>query len=130
MSSALSVFRNIFKTAERAISKIPSDSEREMIRGEITKEFALLEVEFDKAVMSEATLRYQKDLESGSLLNRHIRAIIMLIYTVIVIVLPFINKVPLHIMDLYSTIAMLIYGFYFGGKTFEKTAEIFKLVKK
>ena len=62
MSSALSVFRNIFKTAERAISKIPSDSEREMIRGEITKEFALLEVEFDKAVMSEATLRYQKDL--------------------------------------------------------------------
>lgn len=92
--SALSVFSKIFNSVEKAVSKIPSDHEREAMRGEIIRELALLETEFDKAVMTEATARYQKDLESGSWINRHIRAIIMLIYTIIIIVLPFIESVP------------------------------------
>lgn len=121
--------RELFSTANKAIDKIPNEAEREKMRLELSKDIMNIEAELEIRVMEEATARYQKDLES-SWLNKHIRAIVMLIYTTLIIVLPLIEAIPQHLMDLYSTIAMLIYGFYFGGKSLEKSVEIITLLKR
>lgn len=122
-------FKNIFGTIDKAIDKIPTDQNRELIRAEISKELAKLESEFDLELQKELTKRYDADLYSSSWLNRNIRAIILLIYTALLIVLPFIEAVPPHIIDLYSTCAMLVYGFYFGGKSFEKSISLLSEIK-
>lgn len=119
----------LFSTANKAIDKIPNDAEREKMRLELSKDIMNIEAALEIRVMEEATARYQKDLES-SWLNKHIRAIVMLIYTTLIIVLPLLEAIPEHLMDLYSTIAMLIYGFYFGGKSLEKSVEIISLIKR
>lgn len=119
----------LFSAANKAIDKIPNDTEREKMRLDLSKDIMNIEAALEIRVMEEATARYQKDLES-SWLNKHIRAIVMLIYTTLIIVLPLIETTPQHLMDLYSTIAMLIYGFYFGGKSLEKSVEIITLLKR
>lgn len=121
---------NLLGSVNNAIDKIPSDKEREEIRAQFTKELMQIESQMEIAVMNEATLRYQKDLESASWLNRHIRAIIMLIYTLLIVILPFFNIVQPQVFELYTTIAMLVYGFYFGGKSFEKSVELITLIKR
>lgn len=121
---------SLFNSVDTAISKIPNDKEREELRANFTKEIMQIESQMELAVMNEATLRYQKDLESNSWLNKHIRAIIMIIYTMLIVVLPFFNLVTPEILDLYTTIAMLVYGFYFGGKSFEKSVELITLIKR
>lgn len=126
----MSWIKNIFTSVDKAIEKIPSEQEREKIRGELTKELMIIEAELEAKVMEQATLRYQRDMESDSWLNKHIRAIIMLIYTALIVILPFVESTPQSVMDLYSTIAMLVYGFYFGGKSFEKSIELINLVKR
>ena len=128
-------FNDIMGVVNKAVDKIPDESEREQIRGQMTIDIMKVEAEMEARILEQATLRYQKDLESGSWINMHIRAIIMLIYTVLVVGLPFVNvffdkTINPQILDLYSTIAMLIYGFYFGGKSFEKATEIISLVKR
>lgn len=128
-------FSDIMGVVNKAVDKIPDESEREQIRGQMTIDIMKVEAEMETRILEQATLRYQKDLESGSWINMHIRAIIMLIYTVLVVGLPFVNvffdkTINPQILDLYSTIAMLIYGFYFGGKSFEKATEIISLVKR
>lgn len=128
-------FSDIMGVVNKAVDKIPDESEREQIRGQMTIDIMKVEAEMEARILEQATLRYQKDLESGSWINMHIRAIIMLIYTVLVVGLPFVNvffdkTINPQILDLYSTIAMLIYGFYFGGKSFEKATEIISLVKR
>lgn len=121
---------SLFTSVNTAIEKIPSDTEREQVRALFTKEIMEIESKMELAIMNEATARYQKDLESASWLNRHIRAIIMLIYTILIVVLPFFDVVSSEIFDLYTTIAMLVYGFYFGGKSFEKSIELLTLIKR
>lgn len=121
---------NLLSSVDNAISKIPNDKEREELRANFTKELMKIEYEMETAIMSEATLRYQKDLESNSWLNKNIRAIIMLIYTFLIVVLPIFNEVQTQVFELYTTIAMLVYGFYFGGKSFEKSVELLTLIKR
>ena len=121
---------SLFNSVDTAISKIPNDKEREKLRANFTKEIMQIESQMEIAIMNEATLRYQKDLESNSWLNKHIRAIIMIIYTALIVVLPFFHLVSTEILDLYTTIAMLVYGFYFGGKSFEKSVELITLIKR
>lgn len=126
----MSWFSKLFNTIDKTIDKIPTDQNRELIRAEISKELAKLETEFDLQLQKELSKRYESDLNSQSWLNRNIRGIILLIYTALLIVLPFINSIQPHIIDLYSTCAMLVYGFYFGGKSFEKSVELLSAIKK
>ncbi|MDE7235093.1 MAG: hypothetical protein K2N45_00500 [Helicobacter japonicus] len=126
----MSWLSSLFGSVNAAIEKIPSDKEREEVRAIFTKEIMEIESKMEIAIMNEATARYQKDMESGSWLNRHIRAIIMLIYTLLIVVLPFFDIVAPEIFELYTTIAMLVYGFYFGGKSFEKSIELLTLIRR
>lgn len=126
----MSWFKDLFSSVDKIVDKIPTEQEREQIRGEIAKELTKLEAEFDLKMQTELTERLKADMESSSWLNKHIRAIILLIYTFILIGLPFIPNTPHEVIDLYTTCAMLVYGFYFGGKSFEKSFEIIKTIKK
>lgn len=122
--------KGLFGSINKTIDKIPSDKEREIIRSEISKDLATIETQFDLELQKELTKRYEIDNAGGSWLNRNIRAIVLIVYTLLLIVLPFIPKVSEYIIDLYSTCAMLVYGFYFGGKSFEKSVELLGMIKK
>lgn len=122
--------KSLFNSINKTIDKIPTDQNRELIRAEISKELAVIESQFDIELQKELTKRYELDISSSSFLNRNIRAIVLIVYTSLLIVLPFIPSVPESVIDLYSTCAMLVYGFYFGGKSFEKSIELLTLIKK
>ena len=103
----------------------------EMIKGtdsmsEVDKEFALKQIEFDIVDAQEITKRWVSDNNSDSWLAKNVRPLIILFLTlalaVFISVDSYTNKfiVKEDWIGLLTSLLLLVYGAYFGGRSLEK----------
>ena len=83
----------------------------------VDREQALKLLEMDMAEMEAVTRRWEADAKSGSFLSQNVRPMSLLFLT-IVYAAGFFFEYDLQIIN---QLMLLVYGAYFGGRSFEKT---------
>ena len=83
----------------------------------VDRERALKLLEMDLAEMEAVTRRWEADAKSGSFLSQNVRPMSLLFLT-IVYAAGFFFEYDLQIIN---QLMLLVYGAYFGGRSFEKT---------
>jgi len=83
----------------------------------VDKEQALKLLEMDMAEMEAVTRRWEADAKSGSFLSQNVRPMSLLFLT-LVYAAGFFFEYDLQIIN---QLMLLVYGAYFGGRSFEKT---------
>jgi hypothetical protein len=98
----------------------------------IEKETALKLLEIDKAGMEEVTKRWQADLNSDNSLSKNVRPLVMMFLTISMALFIIIDssfkdfKVREDWISLLSSLLLLVYGAYFGGRSLEKIQKLRK----
>ena len=98
----------------------------------IEKETALKLLEIDKAEMEEVTKRWQADLNSDNSLSKNVRPLVMMFLTLSMALFIIIDssfkdfKVREDWISLLSSLLLLVYGAYFGGRSLEKIQKLRK----
>tara|TARA_R110002020_G_scaffold297267_6_gene513049 strand:+ start:237 stop:698 length:462 start_codon:yes stop_codon:yes gene_type:complete len=98
----------------------------------IEKETALKLLEIDKAEMEEVTKRWQADLNSDNSLSKNVRPLVMMFLTISMAFFIIIDssfkdfKVREDWISLLSSLLLLVYGAYFGGRSLEKIQKLRK----
>jgi len=98
----------------------------------IEKETALKLLEIDKAEMEEVTKRWQADLNSDNSLSKNVRPLVMMFLTVSMAIFIIVDssfkdfKVREDWISLLSSLLLLVYGAYFGGRSLEKIQKLRK----
>jgi len=93
---------------------------------ETDKEFALKQLEFDMIDAQETTKRWQADMTSDSWLSKNVRPLIVMFLTLVLAVFiildSYTNKfiVKEDWIGLLTSLLLLVYGAYFGGRSLEK----------
>ncbi|PAF49861.1 hypothetical protein BKH41_00735 [Helicobacter sp. 12S02232-10] len=115
------IFKPVTDVANKAIDLIPTEEGRLKARAEFLKTIAEAQSKLD----SEITKRQASDMASDSFLAKNIRPAVCIVFTIYIFILPFLHDIPTPIMDLYTNIAISVYGFYFGSMSLEKIAPLF-----
>ncbi|MBV1929075.1 MAG: hypothetical protein KUG81_06135 [Gammaproteobacteria bacterium] len=90
------------------------------------KEMALRHLEMDIVDMQEVTKRWESDMTSDSWLSKNVRPLIILFLTVAMTTFIIIDSasdgfsVKEDWISLLSSLLLLVYGAYFGGRSLEK----------
>ncbi len=90
------------------------------------KEFALKQLEFDVVDAQEVTKRWQSDMSSDSWLAKNVRPLIILFLTLALAVFMAVDSqvnnfvVKEEWIGLLTSLLLLVYGAYFGGRSLEK----------
>lgn len=90
------------------------------------KELALKELEYDMIDAQEVTKRWTSDMTSDSWLSKNVRPLIVMFLTVMMSVYIIIDsstngfEVKEDWISLLSSLLLLVYGAYFGGRSLEK----------
>jgi len=98
----------------------------------VEKETALKLLEIDKTEMEEVTKRWQADLNSDNSLSKNVRPLVMMFLTVSMALFIIIDssfkdfKVREDWISLLSSLLLLVYGAYFGGRSLEKIQKLRK----
>ena len=109
----------------------------DMIRGDKDlspqdKELLLAELEADRVEMQEITKRWSADMASDSWLSKNVRPLALKFLTISLIILIIIDSsingfiVQEDWITLLSSLLLLVYGAYFGGRSLEKIQKIRK----
>lgn len=122
----------VIDSVGNAIDKcITSDEEKLTLRNElirIQEEASLKQQELDMQLEKEITQRQSNDMQSDSWLSKNIRPLtlifILVMYSLLSISSGFKFEVTESYVSLLGQWGMLIMSFYFGGRTFEKIAQI------
>lgn len=94
------------------------------------KEMALKELEYDMIEAQEVTKRWDSDMASDSWLSKNVRPIIVIFLTIMMSVYIIIDSsvngfdVKEDWISLLSSLLLLVYGAYFGGRSLEKIQTI------
>lgn len=97
---------------------------------EIEKELALKELEYDMIEAKEISSRWSSDMVSDSWLSKNVRPLIMIFLTIAMSIYIVIDSasdgfdVKEDWIDLLSSLLLLVYGAYFGGRSLEKIQKI------
>jgi hypothetical protein len=83
------------------------------------------EVLLTKMMEEELTKRHQADMASDSWLSKNIRPL-SLVYLMMLFTLAFMTDVPENVLEMLNGLLMTVFIFYFGSRTVEKVAGIFK----
>jgi len=90
------------------------------------KEIALRMLEMDLSEMEEITKRWESDMTSDSWLSKNVRPLVLIFLTVVMSVFIIIDSsgdgfdVKEDWISLLSSLLLLVYGAYFGGRSLEK----------
>lgn len=109
----------------------------DMIRGDKNltpqdKELLLAELEADRVEMEEITKRWSADMTSDSWLSKNVRPLALKFLTISLIILIIVDSsingfiVQEDWITLLSSLLLLVYGAYFGGRSLEKIQKIRK----
>lgn len=96
------------------------------------KETALRMLEMDLSEMEEVTKRWQSDMISDSWLSKNVRPLIIIFLTIAMSTFIIIDSstggfdVKEDWISLLSSLLLLVYGAYFGGRSLEKIQKIRK----
>ena len=96
------------------------------------KELLLAELEADRVEMQEITKRWSADMTSDSWLSKNVRPLALKFLTISLIVLIIVDSsitgfiVQEDWITLLSSLLLLVYGAYFGGRSLEKIQKIKK----
>lgn len=115
------LFKPISETLNKAIDLIPTEENKLKVKSEFIKVLNEAQNNLEK----ELTKRVQTDMNSDSFLSKNIRPIVCIVFTIYIFALPFIHDVHQSILDLYTNIAISVYGFYFGSMSLEKIVPAF-----
>lgn len=122
--------------AAGAITGIPGlNALSNLIKGdknltESDKELLLAELEADRIEMQEITKRWEADMNSDSWMSKNVRPLALKFLTVSLISLIIIDSsisgflVQEDWITLLSSLLLLVYGAYFGGRSLEKIQNI------
>lgn len=126
-----------------AIDKlVTSDEERLALKNELANarlqanlEGEKLELEFDK----ELTKRHQLDMQSDDKLSKRIRPLSLVFLLGVTAILSitdgnivwndYVFTIQEHYIDIYQSLLLLAFGFYFGGRSVEKVAKMISTKK-
>lgn len=122
----------VIDSVGNAIDKcVTSDEEKLTLRNELVRiqeESSLKQQELDMQLEKELTQRQSNDMQSDSWLSKNIRPLtlifILVMYSLLSISSGFKFEVTESYVSLLGQWGMLIMSFYFGGRTFEKIAQI------
>lgn len=114
-------FKPVTDVVNNALDLIPTEQKKFQAQAEFLK--ALHQVQAD--IDTELTKRLQADINSDSFLSKNIRPAVCILFTIYIFALPFIHDVHQAILDLYTNIAISVYGFYFGSMSLEKIVPAF-----
>lgn len=93
---------------------------------QIEKELLFKELEQDVTEMQEVTKRWQSDMQSDSWLSKNVRPLIIIFLTLAMAIYITIDSstdgfnVKEDWISLLSSLLLLVYGAYFGGRSLEK----------
>jgi len=96
------------------------------------KDIALKMLEMDKVELEEVTKRWQADLQSDNNLSKNVRPLVMMFLTVSMSIFIIIDSsvegfsVREDWISLLSSLLLLVYGAYFGGRSLEKIQKLRK----
>ena len=94
------------------------------------KQKALIELQFDMIEAQEITKRWESDMVSDSWLSKNVRPIIIIFLTLMMSLYIIIDSssdgfdVKEDWISLLSSLLLLVYGAYFGGRSLEKIQKI------
>lgn len=110
---------------------VTSDEEKLQLKNELAKielDAQQKQKELDLQYEQQLTQRQANDMQSDSWLSKNIRPLtlifILVMYSLLSISSGFEFKVTQSYIELLGNWGMLIMSFYFGGRTFEKIAQI------
>ena len=84
------------------------------------KDIALKMLEMDMAEMDAVTQRWKSDMMSDSILSKNIRPVILIFFTLVYATGFFLE----YELDLITNLMLLLFGAYFGGRSFEKVNKL------
>ena len=84
------------------------------------KDIALKMLEMDIAEMDAVTQRWKSDMMSDSILSKNIRPLILIFFTLVYATGFFLE----YELDLITNLMLLLFGAYFGGRSFEKVNKL------
>lgn len=96
------------------------------------KDIALKMLEIDRVELEEVTKRWQADLQSDNSLSKNVRPLVMMFLTISMSIFIIIDSsvegfnVREDWISLLSSLLLLVYGAYFGGRSLEKIQKIRK----
>lgn len=99
---------------------------------EIDKDLLKTRLELDRVEMQEITKRWTADMTSDSWLSKNVRPLALKFLTISLIILIIIDSsitgfiVQENWITLLSSLLLLVYGAYFGGRSLEKIQKIRK----
>jgi len=77
-------------------------------------------LEMDIAEMDAVTQRWKSDMMSDSILSKNIRPLILIFFTLVYATGFFLE----YELDLITNLMLLLFGAYFGGRSFEKVNKL------
>jgi len=122
---------------------VTSDEERMMLKNDIKKaeqNYKLemeklrlkgIEIEKDLFLGEQAgiTDRWKSDMTSDNWLSKNVRPLVLLIFTGLIVVMAVGGQwleIQSGMADLVKTLGIVVFGAYFGGRSFEKVQKIVK----
>ena len=84
------------------------------------KDIALKMLEMDIAEMDAVTQRWKSDMMSDSILSKNIRPLILIFFTLVYATGFFLE----YELDLITNLMLLLFGAYFGGRSFENVNKL------
>jgi hypothetical protein len=106
------------------------NNEKELTQ--LDKEILFKELEQDISEMQEVTKRWQSDMQSDSWLSKNVRPLIIIFLTLVMSVYITVDSatdgfnVKEDWIGLLSSLLLLVYGAYFGGRSLEKIQKMRK----
>jgi len=143
LPTAISAIKEIVKKKNPEIAKtidnLFADPETQIQLEKLALEKLKLEQNLEKWQFEDRQSARQlaiKDVMSDSWLSKNVRPLTLIVLTGMFLVLIFLSvvvdiKTPKTLLDLYASVLTWVYGFYFGGRTVEKTLGMaFKIFKR
>lgn len=124
------IFKPIGDIATKAISLIPDPNKA----AEIVKEFELASIAAQTAYENNLTERSKADMMSDSWLSKNIRPIALIVlftgFSMMNILSYFGVETSEKIMSITENLLLMVFSFYFGGRSVEKVGAMVALAMK
>lgn len=126
---------DLIKTVGDTVDKfVTTDKEKMELNNSMQKaeqeyrlEMAKTDIQMTTAEEQNVTDRWRADMSSDNFLSKNARPLVLLVFTGLIVIMAIGGhwlKVDDGMTDMVQTVALMIYGAYFGGRSVEKVQHI------
>ena len=118
------LLKPISDVVNKGLSLIPDPNKR----AEIEKELELANLTAQSLIDQELTKRQQADMMSDSWLSKNIRPLALIVLSLCFFIMNILSYFNINtsdkIMSIIENLLLMVFGFYFGGRSFEKVGSM------